>query len=592
MIKDATNLPVSKLLGTDNNNQELIYKIPPYQREYSWKKEDWENLFNDINENDEGYFLGSMICISQDGYMDLIDGQQRVTTISILLNSIYTLIKNKVDSCAIDIKIRKYRKVYDDLEDKLILDDEYTQSRLTLSIQNNNNNDYKYLLFINGFHELLQKPNRFRMRKISKAYEYFQDRLKEVDENGALLFDTNKLLDFYNKVIKSMVVKIEVNDISSAFTLFESINNRGIPLTPIDLIKNSIIGQMEQIDKDPESTNKSWQTIINNIESYDAQVRFLRHYYHAFMHQDKVKLNSYAKATKSNIIKIYSEHILKDVQFIFNDLINKSNVYSVLVHPEDIVDEKYLPYKDMLVDLKVLKIAPAYSLLLYLFECKIDSDLIDILNVLEKWYIRRHMTDFPGTSKLDQIFLDLINLIASLDDKKITLDIVIEYLYDKKRYINDDDFKEFLLTKDIYDVNPSTTRYMLIKLEKSKRTKEDRVDFWELTDKKKAIWSVEHILPQNPAKDSKWDDNFSIEEHRQYIHKLGNLTVTAYNSNLSNKSFEDKCIKGEYNLKSGKIQLNEFLLNVSRWTSANIEARGNLLAEEIVNINKKESKNV
>jgi uncharacterized protein with ParB-like and HNH nuclease domain len=57
VIKDATNLPVSKLLGTDNNNQELIYKIPPYQREYSWKKEDWENLFNDINENDEGYFL-------------------------------------------------------------------------------------------------------------------------------------------------------------------------------------------------------------------------------------------------------------------------------------------------------------------------------------------------------------------------------------------------------------------------------------------------------------------------------------------------------------------------------------------------------
>jgi uncharacterized protein with ParB-like and HNH nuclease domain len=581
MIKDVSNLAVVKLLSTDNNNKQLRYVIPPYQREYTWKKENWETLFDDINENQKGYFLGSIICIAQDNYMEVIDGQQRLTTISILLNAIYAVFKVKLNDESISAADRKYSKPFNQLEDQIYIYDE-KKSRLTLSIQKNNNSDYEDLLKLNDILEFTLSPTISKRSKIYKAYKYFKERLEEIDEDSNL-FDIDGLLEFYKKVTSTLIVKIEVNDISSAFTLFESINNRGIPLTPIDLIKNSIISKMESRGKEPQEINKQWQSLINNIESYVDQVRFLRHYYHAFINNDKVKLVSYSKATKSNIIKIYSEHISSDVEFIFNELIEKSNIYSIFLEPENITDPKYLPYKEMLMDLKILKIAPAYSLLLYLFNKDTDDDLDKILATIESWYIRRHMTNFPGTGKLDQIFLDIINLLSS-NTTKSELDIITNYLHENKRYTNDEEFENFLHSDDLYDINPNTTRYMLIKLEKSKRTRENNVNFWDVTNKNKAKWSVEHILPQKMANNSAWETLFTTDQHKKYIHRLGNLTITAYNSNLSNKSFEDKCNIGEYNLKSGKIQINNDIQNIDIWNTDVIENRSKLLAKDLINI--------
>jgi len=586
MIKSANNIPVDKLLGLNNNSNELVYKIPPYQREYSWKKEQWENLFDDILDNEQGYFLGSIICIDQNIQLDVIDGQQRLTTVSILLNAILNIINIKINNETISLNNKKYRKPYDNLEDKIYIEED-EKSRLVLSIQNNNNDDYEYILFINNFLANKEKPAHFGKRRISKAFEYFKYRLLEVDEEGNLLFSIEDIFTFYKKVISSLVVKIEVNDIASAFTLFESINNRGVPLTPIDLIKNSIIGQMEYQGYNANSINNDWQTIVNNIEAYDAQVRFMRHYYNAFHNNPKIKLQSYSKATKSNIIHIFSEHIKKDVNFIFYDLIKKSNIYTIFVNPQNIKDIEFLPYKEKLTDLTRLKVAPAYSLLLYIFDKGINEDTIKILDFIENWFLRRHLTDFPGTSKLDQIFLDLINILDNTDEN--SYEKIKEFLTNEKRYKSDAEFKQFLKNSDLYIVNPNATRCLLTKLESSKRTKENKVNFWEETHKNKLIWSIEHILPQNPSITSDWNNIVSKEQKDKYLHRLGNLTLTCYNSSLSNKSFKEKVfikdnMGNDIGLKSNNIYINSTLKDIDIFNIDIIERRSDFLIEELFRI--------
>lgn len=588
MIKKAESIPIKKILGQDDNSNELYYKIPPYQREYTWGKDHWENFFNDINENEEkGYFLGSIICIKKDDFSEVIDGQQRLTTISILLNAVLNIIntynKDNPNRKILDfIENENNVLIYGELKKLIYL----KKQKLEPSKQNLNDVDYKYLLSINNLIDNIEKPSNFGNRRISKAYEYFKTRLLEVDDEKNI-FKIEDVFLFLEKVLSALIVKIDVDDIASAFTLFESINNRGIPLTPIDLIKNSIIGKMHKdLGEEAEKTNDKWQTIVKNIENYDDQVRFLRHYYHAYQHKEKIKIPSFIKATKSNIIKIYSSHIKQDVEFIFNELIEKSKIYNLFVHPENIEEDKYLVYQNKLIDLKRLGVAPSYSLLLYLFQENI-SNIEDILNIIENWFMRRNITDFPGTNKLDQIFLDLINIIINENNDNIYMKIV-EFLTTPERYKSDDEFQDFLENKDIYTENTNATRCLLTKLEKSNRTKENEVNFWKLSNKGKLIWSIEHILPQTPNDKTNWLNIFTREEHEKNVHKLGNLTLTCYNSTLSNKDFNDKSSIVEDNkdigLKSGNVFINDYLKDKEEWNKGNIIERGKLLSSDIIDL--------
>lgn len=596
MIENAKNTPIEKLLGKDDNSNELIYKIPPYQREYSWTKEQWENLFDDIEDNNKGYFLGSIICIheSKDSstFLSVIDGQQRLTTVSILLASLLNVINeydnNHPTQDIINPRTNKTNgQMYYGLQDMLVIEH---NMRLTLSIQNQNTDDYTYLLSINELTKGYEQPKNFGNRRISKAYEYFKNRLLEVDENENHVYSIEKIFEFLKKVSSAMIVKIDVQDIASAFTLFESINNRGMPLTPIDLIKNSIIGK---IDKNPEETNQQWQTIVKNIESYEDQVRYLRHYYHAFQNKPEVKNSKFTKATKSNIIKIYSEHIKKNVNFIFTELIEKSKIYTLFVHPENIEENsRFFKYKNKLINLQRLGVAPSYALLLHLFSVNEDEDYTRLLNFLENWFIRRHLTDYPATNKLDQIFLDLI---SEMEKRDYNLEFIRSFMMVKERYTSDSVFEELLKNGDLYTINVGATRCLLTKLEKSKRTRENEVDFWALSDNKKLIWSIEHILPQNPDKDSNWNDFFNDDERKNYVHKLGNLTLTCYNSTLSNKSFDKKITVQDkegkdIGLQSGNVLLNEYLKNMknSQWTKECIETRSSALANNIIKLFKQE----
>jgi hypothetical protein len=163
-----------------------------------------------------------------------------------------------------------------------------------------------------------------------------------------------------------------------------------------------------------------------------------------------------------------------------------------------------------------------------------------------------------------------------------------KFLTDSKRFTSNKDFESILVNEDIYDWNSNATRCLLTKLEKSKRTKESKVDFWEKTKKNQLVWTIEHIMPQNPAKNTNWLQ-IDEKERDDNVHRLGNLTLTCYNSSLSNKSFDDKTKVKDKNsndigLHSKNVKINSYLEHRYTWTIDDIETRSNILADEILKL--------
>ncbi|TYB32721.1 MAG: DUF262 domain-containing protein [Flexistipes sinusarabici] len=592
----VNGLSVEKLFSKDNSNFEQFYEIPPYQRDFAWGKEQWENLFDDILENDSGYFIGSLICINNkkdnpERY-EVIDGQQRLTTLSILMIAIYDYIKkyhkNHEDEKILDLTANHHKAIaFIELKKAIVYRGEESEElKLSLSIINDNDKDYKYLCYEKELIGYQTSPSYFGNRRIKKCFSFFTDKLNNLE-------NIDKVFNFLKKLNDTMLVRIDVIDSSSAFVLFESINNRGIPLTPIDLIKNKMIKSLALAPQSqyPERTNKIWKEIVDNIEKYEDQVRYLRHYFHSFKKDPKINVKGYYKATKSNILKIYEEIIKKDPNFILDDLKKKSEIYKNFIVPDNLERYKnddqlnsYRKYKGILNNLLILKVAPAYALLLHLFSKHPNYDWSNVLKLIEKWFLRRNLTDFPASNRLDQIFIECIEDIYESNPEDVFKKI--KNVLTKDTYcLSDPDFKYFLETNNIYDRNAAATKYLLVKLENSLRDpREEHTDFWiSQSTSNKSVWTVEHILPQNPREGSDWYEFFEDKEDMEKsLHKLGNLTLTGYNSSLSNGSFKEKCEAADGGLRQGNVKINDYIdfSNGYVWNEDAIRRRSEKLSQK------------
>jgi uncharacterized protein with ParB-like and HNH nuclease domain len=304
MIKSANNKPVSELLSVDSNWR---FKVPRYQREYVWRRDDWAALFDDLWDNPAGYFLGSMICINRaDDAMrvqelEVVDGQQRLTTLSVLYAAIHTCMRQcdqENEDTRHELYILRHRLVFKGAKKSL---------RLEPSRQGNNFDDYRAILadagILTGVDQLPNAGNR----RLFRAYRFFVDRLDELDNRGKKLFDLEKIKDFMDRLNRASLVKIEVGSHADAFTLFESLNNRGVPLSALDLIKNNLLAALEKETPDSIDENfTKWTKLLENLsDDYATQERFLRQYYNAFKHRKEVEVAKIPLATRSNIINIY-----------------------------------------------------------------------------------------------------------------------------------------------------------------------------------------------------------------------------------------------------------------------------------------------
>ena len=183
MIKDVKNFPISQLFDIEAR---VVYAIPRYQREYTWRVEQWEALFDDIEENDPGYFLGSIICINHTTdtlaiqRLEVVDGQQRLTTLSLLFAALYQTLK------AHDLDLDDEQRVeLVNLKRKLVLKKGDDELRVVPQIQNRNLDDYRAVLAEVGVISSVDTPPYAGNRRMFKAFRYFENRIEAMLEGKA-----------------------------------------------------------------------------------------------------------------------------------------------------------------------------------------------------------------------------------------------------------------------------------------------------------------------------------------------------------------------------------------------------------------------
>lgn len=249
------------------------------------------HLFNDVTKNDFGYFLGSYICVNSGSLngtvLEVIDGQRRFSTITLLLAALYSeLAKHKTEMDKDDLselsnfrnELANKKQIFTAAGGKVT---EYNQ-RLLLQKQNSNDEDYNYILSDNGIITVkYTKPLNFGNRRIAKAYSHFlkliADEVQEIKTDNPNITDIGALFQIVRKFEAAVLVGIEVDTNKDAYILFESLNHRGVPLSALDLIKNSLIAQAEN-SSDADNAYEQRKQILKAVgqDDYSVQERFFR----------------------------------------------------------------------------------------------------------------------------------------------------------------------------------------------------------------------------------------------------------------------------------------------------------------------------
>lgn len=629
---NAHSMTFAKIISGDQGAREH-YHVPKYQREYTWGKWDWERLLQDIDENDPGYFMGSLICV-KDGdtpspgdelIYEVVDGQQRLTTLSLLMMAIYQRLTELQETHEFDDEEDRqdYQNTLANLRNKLVkkkkqgefrkdeLGGWIEQSKMCFlrvkpSSQNQNLIDYQFLLGEIGLIKSREKPRYLGVRLMAKAYKFFADKIPD---------DVGGLLALVAKINQLNFVHISVSSQADAFTLFETLNNRGVPLSAIDIIKNKMLAEMEKQHRvDIDDSYERWQEIIRALPDPATQERFLRHFYNAFRWDSSIKVDGIPRAIKSKIIAIYEKLIKSNAQSVFDRLCTMATVYGELLTPDQNGFKKEM--RERLIDLARINAAPAYQVLLYLFSVPqkklAEPDfLLRAVDLLQRFYVRRNVTDFPGTRDLDQAHMDLIQACQTriVKGNPLTFTFFRDKLLGREQFASLTTF-ENALRGGMYSSNILMTRYLLIKIDETHQSREYAPDLWARNEGDKYVWTVEHVLPQSENISDAWvkmiangDKREASRLHEQYVDKLGNLTLSGYNSKLATASFDKKQALAEkrkflgheinigyrndlalnsLTFQAGKKKLS--LAKAPTWTPEMIEARTGRICELLLSM--------
>ena len=595
---NVNKYPISQMFDPDSKT---VFEVPKYQREYVWGTREWAALYDDLVENDEGYFLGSIICInsttnSLNPKFEVVDGQQRLTTTSLFLAALYTILNEYKDNLD-DEQLADLLQ----LKRKLVLKKTVQDLRVVPQVQGSNLDDYMGLMAKIGIIPKRAMPNFAGLRRIVKGFNYFKKRIEtDVAESEEKIRSLFQILD---KVNAAILVMIEVSNHADAYTLFESLNNRGTPLTSVDLIKNLLLARLDVTESDNlDYYFTRWREVLNNLgDDYSVQERFFRQNYNAFRNSLN---NPFRKderlyplgiiATRSTMLDIYEKLVTYDPRKFLDEITENSTIYSsiILKKTESLAPE----LRDSFLDLQRVQGAPSYLFLMYLFKNK-DSLSIDdaciakITRLLINFFIRRNLTDTPPSRDLTRLFMAFIEEI-----EQNKYDGVSVYNNLRSKLINvsasDDLFAE-KLHGPVYDENSGACRFILCMIAKTGMTQETYVDLWRQYDSKQYVWSIEHVFPQGINIPQAWvdmiadGDRIKAQEYQaMYVHTFGNLTITGYNSSLSNKSFEEKRDRkdssGKYIGYRNGLNLNADIVNQDKWTIDIIKARTDTMVEKIL----------
>ncbi|OJZ96739.1 DUF262 and DUF1524 domain-containing protein [Helicobacter pylori] len=539
MKADAT--PLLKFIK-DNQKNQLV--IPIYQRVYSWEKEQCKQLWDDIvktggNDQMNGYFIGSIVFV-QDGIYTtshnellIIDGQQRLTTITLLLTALRDHLSDEVKRKEIEDRYLINSDEKDDKRFKLILSEPDKDTLLSLIDKDK------------------RKPSE-PSSKIMENFKLFEEWIRK---------NTNKLETIFKGLDKLMVVEISLErGKDNPQLIFESMNSTGKDLTQTDLIRNYILMGLEP-EKQEIFYKKYWRAMEEDFKQNETLFnQFVRHYL-TIKTREIPNINKVYEAFKR-----YQQERGIETEALLQDLQKYCGFFCQIAFKKE-ADKDLNKALSFLVDLEMDVI---YPLLLELYSDYSDgvlskADFIPIIALIESYICRRAVCGL-GTNSLNKVFpfvTKKINKVQYLESIKA----YFGYLTEKQRFPNNDEFKKLFITIDFYSFKKK--KYFFERLENFDR--KERVYTHEYT--------TEHIMPQELTEEWEKDlgENFQAI-HDKYLHTIGNLTKTGYNTEYRNKSFQEK--QGmEKGFKDSPLRLNQSLRDLESFGEKEIKKRANDLAD-------------
>ena len=534
--------------------------IPIYQRTYSWTRKQCRQLWQDIlrvatDETIPAHFIGSVVYIQEGIYhatsaqqMLVIDGQQRLTTVSLLLLALANAINDEEAEIINSATIRDYY-----LFNNLMKGEQKYKVMLTQS-------DKDTFISLLEDYELPESPSQ----RIVDNYQFFVDTI----EKSKLSVD-----DIYSGISKLVVVDVSLdrqND--NPQLIFESLNSTGLDLTQADLIRNYILMGMPPSEQEDIYT-RYWYPMEQRFGHAEYAKLFDR-----FM-RDYLTIKSEA-GTIPNIGEVYNEfkkYIMgKNISEVVADVALFSRYFVRLAFPERNEDPII---RAIMENINTLKVDVAYPLLIEAFDdferggLLTREEFIEILDLVESYVIRRAIVGIP-TNSMNKTFATFKRTI----DKSDYLNS-IKYAFIKlssyRRFPRDEEFVSEFVLKDIYNLR-QRRNYLLSKLENNGR--KEHVNIEEYT--------IEHIMPQNPNLSREWREMLGDDwkdVHVRYLHTIGNLTLTGYNPELSDRPFTAKRdIEGGF--AESPLRLNRGLGQLEVWNREQIENRAQWLADMAVDI--------
>lgn len=535
------------------DSSDTNFVIPVYQRNYDWKKEQCKQLYDDlvnmIKYKYKNHFFGTIVSIYNDSGRNreylIIDGQQRITTISILLLAIVNIIKEN--------RLKANGIIKEKLTNQYLINQycEDDDRKLKLKPIKNDRQAFEKLFYNEDF---IEDSN------ITSNYKYFYNRIIDGDVSINELFEA---------IEKLMIVEIELkNGEDDPQLIFESLNSTGLDLTDADKVRNFILmGKSSKVQE--KLYNKYWHKVEKNTEYKVTE--FIRDY--MTMKQNKI----------ANISKIYAnfkEYVITngiDIEECLKDMIKFSEYYNNILRSNLGIRQ----VDEILKRINRLEVTVSYPFLLEVLDDYYnaiinDNQLIEIFEIIESYIFRRILCKIP-TNALNKVFMSLSKEIKREENYKNNYVEALSFILTNKkasqRMPNDEEFKRNFFETDIYHWKGKNKIYLLERIENYDNN--EKVDVEGLVESN--ILSVEHIMPQTLT--NVWKEllgsNYQ-EIYNKYINTIGNLTLTGYNSSLSNKSFIEKRDM-EKGFKESRLRLNNYLGSIDKWGEDEIVKRAEML---------------
>lgn len=528
--------------------------VPVYQRPYSWKKENCEILLKDLQAiHDNGYsshFFGGIVYVARDvaGYREylIIDGQQRITTISILL-----------------IVIRNY-----------ILD-----NRLNIGINTEQiTNTYLINLYLNKetklhlieedakcYNKILHRKHISEYSAIIQNYDYFYNEISKLN--------ADEILNIYSSIFKLSIVNVSLypENGDDPQLIFESLNSTGLGLEEVDKIRNYILMNLDSFEQKDVYDNY-WKPIEDLVLRNDLN-KLLRYYLASKSSElpNEKKLYFHFKQYVSNKnIKIKN---------LLEDLLRYARWYQNIKNP----NIKSQGFNIILSRLNKLDVNSSIPLVFNLFDAYECSKLSEIefencLILIENYLVRRTICAL-STNPLNKVFVGLANeMNMYVETRNISFYEAFKFALlnksGKSRFPNNYDFKDKFHTFELYNSKAPLRKYLLEMIENYNMKEKMAIE--ELVESN--VLTIEHIMPQ--TLNDEWIEHLGEEwesTHSKYIDTFGNITLTAYNSEYSNHSFEFKKNLEKKGFIYSKLNLNNYVKSAHKWTKEEILERSEVL---------------